>query len=53
MDSSGEIRTADEKIDEAPATLNKIDSIERTAGLIFRVRSRSALSPMRCALTSP
>ena len=35
-DNTGEIRTAEEKIDEALATLSKIDSIEKTAGLISK-----------------
>jgi hypothetical protein len=38
-DDDGEIVTAQEKIDEALATLSKIDTIEQTAGLI----SKSAL----------
>jgi hypothetical protein len=38
-DNAGEIVTAQEKIDEALATLSKIDTIEQAAGLI----SKSAL----------
>lgn len=38
-DHTGEIRTAEEKIQEALATLSKIDTIEKTAGLIAKSAS--------------